>query len=194
MDNNQSSMYREFRSKDVNRMRNLLMGKSGDKTQTMTGYEKSSQDYNEGDVWTDAFGKNWTIKNGVKQSVTKNDKFKQLAILPMKCPRCENLMKTDDLNKKMYHIHGHCFDCTIKIEQQLKLEGKWHDYEAGKVKANLKTSLEDFEQAVDTWYTQQDSFVSEDGDVENWTQGDKSKIYNEIKTNLEQIKQDNIYK
>jgi hypothetical protein len=76
---------KEFTSKEVNRMRNLITGKVGDKTQTLGGYEKKTNVYSEGDIWEEG-GKSWTIKRGIKQSITKLDKLKQLVVLPLCCP------------------------------------------------------------------------------------------------------------
>ena len=61
---------REFAKKDVERMRNLLQGKYGEKTQTSVGFTKSDKKYEEGDIW-EADGRTWTIKDGVKQKITK---------------------------------------------------------------------------------------------------------------------------
>ena len=49
---------KEFKRKDVNRARNLLMGKTGASTGTQVGYNKKNKDYKEGDVWTDKEGLN----------------------------------------------------------------------------------------------------------------------------------------
>ena len=42
---------REFAKKDVERMRNLIQGKYGEKTQTSVGFTKSEKQYEEGDIW-----------------------------------------------------------------------------------------------------------------------------------------------
>jgi hypothetical protein len=59
---------------------------------------------------------------------------------------------------------------------------------------NVKTSLEEFESAIDSWYNEKDTFITEAGDIEAWSGGDKSKIYQEIKDNLQKIKSEDIYK
>jgi hypothetical protein len=181
-------MMKEFRSSEVNRMRNLLMGKSGEKTQVSSGYEAKNEERKEGEVWSDQWGKTWTIKGGIKQSVTKLDSLKKLAVLPLTCPSCKKTMKVNDLNKKMYSIHECCFDCVVETETRLKSEGKWQDYENAQVNANVKVSLEDFEHAVDSWYEDKDTFITEAGDKESWSGGDKSKMYQEIKANLAKMK------
>jgi len=102
-------------------------------------------------------------------------------------------MKLTDLNKKMYAIHDRCFDCVIEMEAKIKLDGKWEEYERGMVKSNARASLLDFEKAVDAWYEEKDTFVSEQGDVEKWSGGDKNKMYEEIKARLQEIKSSDIY-
>ena len=44
---------KEFKRKDVNRARNLIMGKTNASTNTQIGYKKNTEDYKEGDVWTE---------------------------------------------------------------------------------------------------------------------------------------------
>ena len=53
---------KEFKQKDVNRARNLIMGKTDASTSTQIGYNTKQKDYKEGDVWTEG-RKTWTIKN-----------------------------------------------------------------------------------------------------------------------------------
>jgi hypothetical protein len=50
-----------------------------------------------------------------------------------------------------------------------------------------------FEMAVDAWYKEKDSFVSESGEIESWGGGDKTKMYEEIKTRLQEMKNTDIY-
>jgi len=184
----ESNLKKEFSKKDVARLRNLLTGKTGDKTQIQSGYEKKTEDHSEGDVWEED-GKTWTIKRGIKQTVTKLDSVKKLLSLPLCCPNCKKPMKSHDLNKKMYKIHQMCFDCVIDMESKIKQEGRWEEYSSGILNSNKNATLEDIEKAIDSWFEMQDeSFVSENGEVESWKGGDKSKVYDEIKENLKKIK------
>jgi hypothetical protein len=61
------------------------------------------------------------------------------------------------------------------------------------INSNKNASLEDFERAVDQWLLDKDTFVSEAGDVESWQGGDKTKMYQEIKANLDKLKNTDIY-
>ena len=56
-----SQLKKEFQQKDVQRLRNLIQGKTGDKTSVSSGYVKKQNDYKEGDTWQED-GRTWTIK------------------------------------------------------------------------------------------------------------------------------------
>ena len=76
---------KEFNPRDVQRMRNIITGQTGDRTQIQTGWERNTQVHTEGDIWEEN-GKKWTIQNGIKQTVTKLDEIKKLVVLPLSCP------------------------------------------------------------------------------------------------------------
>lgn len=188
----ESNLKKEFSKRDVQRMRNLITGKSGDKTTTLAGWDKHTEDHKEGDVWEEN-GRKWTVKNGIKQNITKLDRIKNLAILPLNCPSCNGVMPVDDIHKKMYSIHRMCLDCVVKMEAKIKLEGKWDEYAKNVMNSNKNASLEDFERALESWMQDKDTFVSEAGDIESWSGGDKKKMFEEIKANLDKLKATDIY-
>jgi hypothetical protein len=184
----QGQLKKEFTKKDVTRMRNLITGKSGDKTQIQSGYEKKEEDHKEGDIWQDSSGKSWTIKNGIKRTATRLNNLKKLIIMPLSCPKCTKHMKINDLNKKMYATQGVCFDCVIEQEHQIRISGDWENYTSQQMTANKNESLKDFEQALESWYKEKDDFFTENGDIENWSTGDKKKAYEEVKQKIEELK------
>ena len=188
----ESTLKKEFKKSDVQRMRNLITGKSGDRTQIIGGWENKKNEHKEGDTWEEN-GKVWTIKNNIKQSITKLDKFKYLVHLPLCCPNCKKSMKDNDLNKKMFSIHKMCLDCVVDMESKIKLEDKWDEYAKNVMNANKNASLEEFEQAVESWMLDKDTFVSEAGDIESWSGGDKAKMYDEVKKKIEELKNKDIY-
>ena len=57
---------KEFSKKDVQRARNLVQGKAGDRTTEGIGYSKKDMFYKEGDIWEEN-GRKWTIKEGIKK-------------------------------------------------------------------------------------------------------------------------------
>jgi hypothetical protein len=187
MNENQSSLKKEFTKKEVTRMRNIITGKTGDKTQVLTGYEKKSEDRKEGDVWEDG-GRSWTIRNGIKQTISKQDNLKKLVLMPLSCPNCGNHLKNNTINKKMYAIHGTCFDCVVEKEQKIRLEGKWEEYVSQNMTQNKNAELSDIETALEEWLHENNDFISESGEKEGWSKGNKKNIYSQIKTKLEELK------
>jgi len=184
---------KEFKTRDVQRLRNLITGKTGDATQLQAGWEKQSDRHQEGDIWEEN-GKKWTIKNGLKQTVTKLDEIKKLVVMPITCPNCGKLMKVDEYNKKMWSIHQKCFDCVVKMESEIKRLGKWHEYEAGIMNTNKNAMLDDLEMALESWVEEKDTFVSESGEVEKWGGGDKNAVYKQVKEEIAKLKKQDIYK
>lgn len=184
---NQGQLKKEFKKKDVQRMRNLITGNSGDKTQVLSGYEKQVEDHKEGDVWEEGH-RTWTIKNGIRQNVPKMTKLKKLFVMPLCCPNCNKPMKLNNQNRQMYAVQGVCYDCVIEKEHKIRTEGKWAEYRSEQLTANKNSSLKDFEQALESWFNEKDQFFTEAGDMENWSQGDKKKMYDQIKERLEELK------
>jgi len=175
---------KEFKRKDVERMRNLIKGKSGESAETQVGYTSKKVSYKEGDIWEEN-GKKWIIKDGIKQTYTKLDKIKKEAILPLFCPNCGSLMKKR-LDAKMYKIHKTCFDCVVEMEHKLRIEGKYEEYERNIIANNAESYLDDLEQyLLEAINTSNDQYVSEKGEIERWKGGiNKDEFLDQVKTNL----------
>ena len=90
-----------------------MQGKYGEKTRSSVGF-LTLKNFKEGDIW-ESDGRTWTIKEGIKQNITKLDKAKKAHTMPLFCPKCSKLMKRVD--KPYYNIHKSCLDChaTMKI-------------------------------------------------------------------------------
>jgi len=179
---------KEFKRKDVERIRNLVKGKSGESAETQVGFTFKKENHKEGDIWEEG-GKKWTIKDGIKQTATKLDEVKKAAILPLFCPSCGGIMKKRN-DVKMYNIHKKCFDCVIDMEAKLKNEGKYEEYERNMVANNAEDYLDDLEQylleAINESNTQ---YVSERGEIERWKGGiNKNEFLEQMTTNLTEFR------
>lgn len=163
----ESLLKKEFKHSDVERIRNLVKKDFVSKTRIQEGYSTHSVDRKEGDVWEEG-GKQWTVKNGLRQSVTRLDGVKKLLQVPLKCPKCGGSMK-HHLHRKMYKIHGFCFDCTVKYEDSLQRAGLYDLYERRLMQGNMKGFAKDLENWVKESLTEKVSIVTEDGDIENWS-------------------------
>jgi len=181
---------KEFSKTDVNRLRNLIKGKAGDSSNTQIGYKKKIKEYKEGDVWKEN-KKTWTIKNGIKQTISKLDIIKKEVFMPLCCPECGNVMKKR-LDKPNYKIHKKCFDCVINFEGKLKhVPGRYEQY-IKDLEIRNKLSILDQTEAylLDAVNTSNEGYVSEQGDVERWVGGiDKDKFTTDIKKYSEKTRE-----
>jgi len=98
---------KQFAKKDVQRLRNIISGKSGERTGAGIGYTKKYYSHKEGDVWEEN-GRTWTIRDGIKENITKLDKFKKVAV-PLFCPSCSQVMNKQ-LDPHYYKAYGSCLD------------------------------------------------------------------------------------
>ena len=172
---------KEFKRKDVERARNLIMGKTGASTGTQVGYNKKENKHKEGDIWTEN-KKTWTIKNGIKQTISKLDNIRKEIFMPLCCPECNKIMK-HRFDKDNHRIHKKCFDCVIKFEHKLRNEKKYDRYIKNLKTNNNITTLDEVESyLLDAINKSNNSYVSEDGVIERWVGGvDKAKMTKEVK-------------
>lgn len=192
----ESMLKKEFKEKDVQRLRNLVTKKYGAKTITQVGYKKPTINYKEGDVWEDD-GKKWTIKDGVKQTISRLDTLKKINQLPLACPSCLSSLKPTNLNKKMYSIHGMCFDCVATFESKLKIEGKFKEYEQNIINKGIKIYIGELEDLLLelALNDSDESFVTEAGDIERWVGGavDNKSMMEDIKEYINLLKETHVY-
>ena len=179
----ESLLKKEFTSRDVNRARNLVNKDFSAKTVDGIGYAKAQVAYKEGDIWEES-GRTWTIKNGLRQNITKLDSAKKAFQIPLACPKCKGTMNYY-LSQKMYKIHKMCFDCVVDYEAELRKAGLYESYEKNMMQGSLKAFARDVEQWVLDVIGTTDTYVTEQGDVEDWNNND-SKFKEQITTNLQE--------
>lgn len=173
---------KEFKQSDVQRVRNLVNKDFTAKTKIQAGYQKKYEKHVEGDKWEES-GKTWTIKNGIKQNVTKLDAAKKAMKIPLSCPKCSGSMK-HHLAKKMYKIHGFCFDCTLEYEASLRKAGLYKKYEANMINGSIDAFSKDLSAWVNQYVDYNPSYVTEAGDIEDWHSNDvkqKNKVLENLK-------------
>lgn len=183
----ESVLKKQFQKRDVERLRNLVQGKHGEKTIEGIGYRKKDEVHNEGDIWEES-GKKWTIKNGIKQNVTKLDKAKKVNMLPLFCPCCSKPMNKP-FDKDYYNIHKKCFDCVIEFETELRRIGAWDEYYRNIHNSEIDGFIENFKLWVEDQLNESNnSFITEAGDVEKWIgKYDKSKIIESLDKTIQHL-------
>ena len=76
------------------------------------------------------------------------------------------------LDKKMKKVHGMCFDCTIEMEHELKVAGKFEEYEQQKIRENalawLATAERDVEMLKEAYTTAAKFVTNSEGETESW--------------------------
>tara|TARA_R110001599_G_scaffold65517_1_gene184640 strand:- start:582 stop:1154 length:573 start_codon:yes stop_codon:yes gene_type:complete len=166
---------KEFGKTDVTRLRNLMSGKHNEKNGQSIGYNKAQTFYKEGDVWEEN-GRKWTIKEGIKQNITKLDKAKKSHIVPLFCPKCKKVMNKG-MDPSYYMAVNQCFSCFKKFETQLKATGLWDEWEKKTSNGNIDSFIAWYKDWImDSLEVSNTSFISEKGDVETWRGGvDKQK-------------------
>tara|TARA_B100001094_G_C17912140_1_gene661731 strand:- start:180 stop:755 length:576 start_codon:yes stop_codon:yes gene_type:complete len=176
---------KEFSKKDVHRARNLITGNTDSRTSQGVGYSKKYEHYKEGDIW-EADGRKWTIKNGIKQNITKMDKFKKMGKMPLFCPECGTLM-SKELDKKVFPAYQKCFDCVVDHEAELKKQGKYEDYITDLRNNHIQKAINGYTNFMeDKLKDSNKAYVTEDGDVENWKGGlSKEQIEKELIEGIE---------
>jgi len=181
-----SVLKKQFAERDVQRIRNLVKGKSGERTTHGVGYTKSTEDHVEGDVWVED-GKKWTIRDGIRENITKLDKFKKVAV-PLFCPSCKHVMDKQ-LDPHYYKSYGTCLDCRTEFETKLKLEGKWEDYVTEAYNKEIDGYIEDYKAYMqDALAESNEGYITEAGDIQKWVGGaDKERVEQAMQESIEYL-------
>tara|TARA_B100000768_G_scaffold160015_1_gene159356 strand:- start:91 stop:663 length:573 start_codon:yes stop_codon:yes gene_type:complete len=167
---------KQFGKKDVTRLRNLMTGKHNSKSGQSVGYNKKEEFHGEGDIW-EVDGRKWTIKDGIKQNITKMDRAKKAYLRPLMCPKCNKIMNKG-ADPGYYNQFGHCFKCFKRFESQMKHDGLWDEFEKRTVNGNIDGFIKWYKDLVNESVDQSNAgFVAENGDVESWNGGlDKARV------------------
>jgi hypothetical protein len=94
---------------------------------------------------------------------------------PWFCPECDKVMKKR-LDDKMHRLYGHCFNCQLQIENKMRIDGTYDEWENKKVIANKlawikeqKQSIEEFKKQKSPEFYQQFRPDGYSVDKEKWT-------------------------
>ena len=108
-----------------------------------------------------------------KRSAERLEVFKDFR-MPWFCPECDKIMKKR-LDNKMWYLYGHCFDCQLKIENKMRIDGTYDDWAEQKVIANKLAWIKEQKQAIEEFKKQKSpeflQQVRPDGysvDTEKW--------------------------
>ena len=171
-----SQLKKEFDERAVNRARNLITKNYTARTMAGTGYSKKKEKHSEGEIWEED-GRTWTVKNGVKQNVTRLDTAKKALQVPLACPKCGGSMNYH-LSQKMYKVHKMCFDCVIDMEGELRVNGLYEKYEKAMMLGGMRAFATEARVWIEETVKADTTFVTEQGDVEDWKHNRESEKAN----------------
>ena len=122
----------------------------------MAGYSKEQERQNKvlGDLLSGREPEKRIMVGYEGQKEKQGDKVSKLSDImkevrmPWFCPECNKTMKKK-LDDKFWRMYGHCFDCQITIENKLRIEGKYEEWERKKVLENKKSFLKDLKESID---------------------------------------------
>ena len=170
------------------RRKSMFMGKTKQELSEKDIIEKFEDGKPKVWIETDAkgFRTRVTQHNGFKSRRPANsilDEINKIIHMPSKCPNCGEDMyeKEVRLNKKFWKTHKTCFGCVVKMETQLRAEGKYEEYERKKLYANAESFFKTADQEVEIIKRALDGKLSyvqnKDGDVEEYDQSDYKEEY-----------------
>ena len=82
--------------------------------------------------------------------IPKMTEIMQDVRMPLFCKECNKVMK-HRLDNKFWMKFGHCFDCQIKIENKLRIEGTFEEWQEEKIKQNKISFLKDCIEQIKEW-------------------------------------------
>ena len=75
------------------------------------------------------------------------------ASTPGFCPSCDKVMKKR-LDDKMYRLYNHCCDCQVEIENKMRIDGTYKEWEEKKVKANTLSWIKEQKKTIEEFKKQ----------------------------------------
>jgi len=165
---------------------------AGERPFVQVGYTSDLEGKKDGDTWTDAQGKSWIYKNGRKRRVNKSLKINPDSVR-LRCSDCNMDMKWGNyLDDKIFPKTNRCYDCNVKFETKLKLDGKFENYEKIKIFNNQKSFCLDLksklEETIKYLETSSDDIVylNEDGSKEVWKDTTREKVLTDAKNDYKE--------
>ena len=87
-----------------------------------------------------------------RQIEEKLDATKE-ARMPWFCPKCDAVMKKR-LDDKFWRLYGYCFDCQIKVENKMRIDGTYNRWSEQKVIANKLAWIKEQKQSIEEFKNQ----------------------------------------
>jgi len=185
---------------NIKAVKEMLGGEHKTQTKkTISFTDKVVERREDGETWIDNKGQKWEQRNGYKVKIGKMAKLREEL---KSFPNCNtensscNCTEPGQADLKMKAIHGMCLNCVVEMEHNLKMNGKYEEYERKKMLSNAEAWLKQAELEKEVLKTTlKASFVNEDGSIEEWAEGmSEAELVNKIDKDFEKFRTDFIGK
>ena len=92
-------------------------------------------------------------KEEEKKRIDEKFEATKEARVPWFCPECTRIMKKR-LDDRMWYLYGHCFECQVRVENKLRIEGTYDEWAEKKIIANKLAWLKDQKQSIEEFKKQ----------------------------------------
>ena len=75
------------------------------------------------------------------------------ARVPWFCPECTRVMKKR-LDDRMWYLYGHCFECQVRVENKMRIEGTYDEWAEKKIIANKLAWITEQKQSIEEFKNQ----------------------------------------
>ena len=183
--------------KNVKAVKEMLSGEHKTQTKkTISFTDKVIERREVGETWTDDKGQKWEQRKGYKVKVGKLSELRQeLKSFPNCNKETCTCIEPGRADLKMKAIHGMCLNCVVEMEHNLKMNGKYKEYERTKLLSNAEAWLKQAELEKEVLKTTlKASFVNEDGSIEKWNGMSEEELVEKIDKDFETFRNDFIGK
>jgi hypothetical protein len=167
---------------------------NGNHQKIQTGWNPPDPHRAPGEIWEDSNGRKWMQKDGYKVNINEQADIIRAASKKI-CKNCNKDIHWagNYLDEKMYKMTGWCYDCIILKETNLRIEGKYKQYEEKKVLMNMLSKAYDVMQEIRSQYEylstndgqiQFQNYVGLKNDMvdeENWSRIDAKTVKKDLK-------------
>jgi ribosomal protein L37AE/L43A len=186
--------------RNIDAIKKMLDGNHKSQTATkvglQTGAQLDTQKREVGEIWKDSQGVEWEQRAGFKIQKGKMDEIRSLINaqkMPSTCPKCSREMKSR-ADQKIWKLEGHCLECQIEFEHELRIEGKYEAYEKERILKSAESWLAEAEQEakeIIEAFRNPVSYTNVDGSSETWSgQLTADEIADKIETQFKEFKED----
>ena len=118
------------------------------------------------------------------------------ARMPLFCPKCDKIMKKH-LDNKMWMLYDQCFNCQIEFENDLRINGKFEEWEKEKMIQNAKAYIKEVKNELDDYVAalESDNLLYETGPTsvakEKWDKTDTQKVRAQWEKEIKEV-EDNL--